>query len=188
MARIDLMICGLGGQGVITAGYILGQAACLFDHRNAMQTQSYGPEARGSACCTEVTVSDGEIDYPARAKLDVLVAMSQDAYDQYVKSLSECGILIVDSDNVELDTVGLQVKVYKIPATKTAETELRSKLAANMVMLGAITAITQIVSPEAAIKSITERFPRSAEINLKAFQRGVELGNAAQKAQKTQKQ
>lgn len=177
--RLEVRIGGLGGQGIITAGFVLGQAACLFDRKNAIQTQSYGPEARGSACRADVVISDEDIDYPNVARPDIVVVMSQEAYVKYGKDLKEDATLIIDSDLVKPDKVDPAIKVHKVPATSTAESVLGNKIVANVVMLGALTAITNIVSPKAMENSIRGRWPRFAELNIKAFRKGVELGKAS---------
>ena len=96
MKRYEIRIAGFGGQGVVTVGKIVGVAAALHDKKNAVQTQSYGPESRGGACKSEVVLSDGEIHYPKVRTADVLVALSQPALDIYLKDLKPGGILIID--------------------------------------------------------------------------------------------
>ena len=179
MERLEVRIGGLGGQGVVTAAFVLGQAACLFDQKNSTQTQSYGPEARGGFCRSEVVISDEEIDYPKVTKPNIFVAMSQEAYNQYGKDIKKDGLLIIDSDLVKLNTVDPTIKVYKIPGTRTAEAVIGNEIVANVVMLGALTVIANIVSPTSMEESIKKRWPRFAELNIKAFHHGIELGNVA---------
>lgn len=174
MTRTEVRIGGLGGQGVVLAGQILGRAA-VYDGKNVVQTQSYGAEARGSAAKSEVIVSDEKIGFPIVRKCDVLVAMNQTALDKSKKDLKQNGIVIVEEDmvNVPLD---IQAKVFRIPATKTAETELKSKMYANVVMLGAVTKITGLVSSNAVEKAIADSLPKQAlEKNINAFRLGYQI-------------
>ncbi|MBE0512420.1 2-oxoacid:acceptor oxidoreductase family protein, partial [Candidatus Bathyarchaeota archaeon] len=117
--RIEVRISGLGGQGVVLAGEILGRAAA-YEGKRVVQTQSYGAEARGSAAKSEVIISDSEIGFPKVRKCDVLVAMSQSAVEMHLKDLKEKGVLIVDEDLVK-HLPETKARVFRIPATKTAE-------------------------------------------------------------------
>lgn len=175
MTRYEVRIAGFGGQGVVTAGYVLGQSACLFDGKNATMTQSYGPEARGGACRSEVVISDEEIDFPKVIKPDLLVAMSQEAYLLYCDDVKEGGTIIIDEDLVAPTEETEGIKYYKSPASRTAE-ELGNRIVANVVMLGAITVIARVVSVEAMRKAVAARWPRFSELNLKALGKGVEIG------------
>jgi 2-oxoglutarate ferredoxin oxidoreductase subunit gamma len=177
MTRQEIRISGLGGQGIITLGYVLGQA-CLLDEKNALQTQSYGPEARGSVCRTEVVLSDNDIFYPKVAIPDILVVMSQEAYKRFRENIKEDGFLIIDSTLVETEDVPSKVKSYTVSAIETAKTLFENPIMANLIMLGALTAITGVVSKEAVEKSISKRWS-NAETNLKAFRKGLELGKIA---------
>lgn len=172
--RYETRIAGFGGQGVVTAGYILGRAACLFDKKNATQTQSYGPEARGGACTSEVVISEDLIDYPKVIKPDVLVAMSQEAYSQYYQDVKDGGIIILDKDLVSVENRRKDVRYYEIPSTAVAE-QLGNKIVANIVMLGTLVALTGVVSKEAIRQSVEDRFPKQAELNLRALEEGRNL-------------
>jgi len=176
MARFEVRIAGFGGQGVVTAGYVLGQGACLFDGKNATMTQSYGPEARGGACRSEVVISDEAIDFPKVAKPDVLVAMSQEAYLLYCDDVKDGGTIILDEDLVSLEEKKKGIKYFKVPATQIAE-QLGNRIVANVVMLGAVTGLTQVVSVEAMEKAVKARWPKYSELNLKALEKGIELEN-----------
>jgi len=172
--RVEVRICGLGGQGVVLAGEILGRAA-VYERKHAVQTQSYGAEARGSAAKSEVIISDETIGFPIVRKCDILVAMSQSALDKNLKDLKENGILLVDRDLVQ-QVPSVKANVFKIPATKTSETELNSSIYANVVMLGALTTITGIVSKEAVEKAIIDSVSEEAkEDNLNGLKKGFEL-------------
>jgi len=172
--RIEVRISGLGGQGVVLAGEILGRAA-VYDGKHVVQTQSYGAEARGSAAKSEVIISDSNIGFPKVRNCDILVAMSQSAIEKHLKDLKEKGTLIVDEDTVEHVTK-TRAKLFRIPATKTAEKVLKSRLYANVVMLGALTKITGIVKEAAVEKAITDSVPETAiEANIRGFREGFKL-------------
>ncbi|MFQ6068301.1 MAG: 2-oxoacid:acceptor oxidoreductase family protein [Candidatus Bathyarchaeia archaeon] len=174
MTKIEVRICGLGGQGVVLAGQILGRAA-VYDGKNVVQTQSYGAEARGSAAKSEVIISDNKIGYPMIRDCDVLVAMSQSALNAHIKDLKENATLLIDKDLVK-QIPEIKALIYKLPATKIAETQLKSKMYANVVMLGALTKITNIVSEEAMKKAIAASVrPDTTETNLYAFEKGLQL-------------
>ena len=174
MTRTEIRIGGLGGQGVVLAGQILGRAA-VYDGKNVVQTQSYGAEARGSAAKSEVIVSDEKIGFPIVRKCDVLVAMNQTALDKNKKDLKQNGIVVVEEDMVEVAS-DVEAQVFKIPATRTAETELKSKMYANVVMLGAIAKITGLVSSNAVEKAIAYSLPKQAlENNINAFRVGYQI-------------
>jgi 2-oxoglutarate ferredoxin oxidoreductase subunit gamma len=164
----------LGGQGVILAGQILAKAA-IYDGLQAVQTQSYGAEARGSVAKSEVIISNQKIVSPMARKSDVLVVMSQTALDDNLKDLKEDAILIVDRDLVQVPP-SLQARVFKVSATKTAEIELKAKMRANMVMLGALTKITSIVAQNSVEKTLQGGFSaEAAEKNIAAFRIGLSL-------------
>jgi len=172
--RTEIRIAGLGGQGVVLAGQILGRAA-VYDGKQVVQTQSYGAEARGSAAKSEVIISDEKIGFPIVRKCDTLVAMSQTALEKHREDLKETGILIVEEDTVTL-VPDIQAKVFKVPANKTAETQLKSKIYANVVMLGALTKITSVVSKGAVEKAIVDSVSKEAqENNINAFRIGFQL-------------
>jgi len=174
LKRTEIRIAGLGGQGVVLAGEIFGRAA-VYDGKNVVQTQSYGAEARGSAAKSEVIISDGKIGFPVVRKCDVLVAMNQAALDKNKKDLKENGILLVEKDTVKVSS-DAQAKVFQVPATKTAEAELKSKIYANVVMIGALAKITRLVSNEAVEKAIVDSVSKEArEKNLNAFRIGFQM-------------
>ena len=157
------------------ASQILGKAAVL-DGRNALQTQAYGAEARGSLAKGEVIISDGKIGFPAVRKSDVLVAMNQEALGALLKDLKEAGTLIVDSSNVAImpETGG---RICKLPITETARRTFGDAVYANMVMLGALTQMTRMVSEESVERSIRNSVPqRTVETNINAFRKGIQLG------------
>ena len=172
--RYEILIAGRGGQGVVLAGVIIGYAA-LISGLNAAQSQSYGPEARGGKVRSEIIISDGPVGYPKVRRPNLLVTLSQEAYEAYIDSLQEEGILIYDEDLVRPRRAGKEAGRYPIPATRMAE-ELGLRLSANMIILGAITSLSGVLKPEAVEEAIRRRVKRHLEINLKAFRMGLEYG------------
>ena len=176
MNRTEIRLSGFGGQGIILAGYILGKAAALYDHKHATMTQNYGPESRGGACSAQVIVADAPVSYPHLTTPQVVVAMSQEAYAKYAGELAEGGLLIVDQDLVRPDDDAHRVRVHSVPATRIAE-EMGRKMIANIVMLGCLAALDQTVSPAALRQAVRESVPKGTEdLNLRAFERGYEHG------------
>lgn len=172
----EIRFSGYGGQGIIRCGLITGKAVSLFDNKYGTMTQSFGPEARGSACSSQLVVSDERVLYPYITRPEILVAMSQDAYEKYEPELRDDGILIYDTDLVRLKPGRGQIKIYGIPSTRFAE-EMGNRIFANLVMLGFFTAVTKVVSPEAMKKALPGLVPkRFLELNIRAFDRGYEYG------------
>ena len=179
--RTEIRICGFGGQGIILAGIILGKAASLFDGNEAVQTQSYGPEARGGASKCEVVIDNKLIEYPKVQSLDVLVAMSNEALIKYIVDLKDNGTLIVDPGTTDVEDVRdfieeHNIEVYEAPATKTAMEDIGLKIVANIVMVGVITKITKIISKGAVIKAVEDSVPKGTEKkNIQALEAGFDL-------------
>jgi 2-oxoglutarate ferredoxin oxidoreductase subunit gamma len=172
--KIEIRISGLGGQGVVLAGRILGEAA-VYSGRNAVQTQSYGAEARGSAAKSEVIISVGKIGFPMVRKSDMLIAMSQEAVEKNVKALKEGGLLLVDSTTVK-SMPKTKARIFKIPATETSKKVFGEKLYANMIMLGALIKIAMIINEESMENAISGTFPEKfVSINIEAYKKGKEL-------------
>ncbi|MFQ5638141.1 MAG: 2-oxoacid:acceptor oxidoreductase family protein [bacterium] len=174
--RDEIRFSGFGGQGVILSGILAGKAAALFDNKHATMTQSFGPEARGSACSAQLVLSDEPVLYPYINKPNTLVSMSQDACDKFLPDLGKNGTLLVDEDLVKRVTAPGSVKKYAIPATRFAE-ELGHKILANLVMLGFFSSVTGMISPESFKKALPGSVPeRYLELNLKAFDKGYQFG------------
>ena len=173
--RYEIRLSGAGGQGLILVGKILAEAAAIYDEKNATQSQSYGPEARGGASRSEVIISDDDIDYPKATNIDLLLAMTQEAVDKYANDVKKNGIIIVDSSYVKENPKG-NYKVYNYPITNIAEDEIGKKLVANIIALGAIVKLSNIISENAVINAIRARVPKGTEeLNIKAFKHGIEL-------------
>ena len=168
--RTEIRLAGEGGQGMILAGIILAEAAAIYDGKQATQTQSYGPEARGGASRSEVVISDGEIDHPEVLSADVVVALSQEAYKKFAKTVHTGGLLIVDEDKVE---VAEGVTAVKIPVTRLAQETTGKTITANTVALGVLVGLTNVVSRQAIEKAVAARAPKGTEeMNRKALQAG----------------
>ena len=177
--RYEIRFSGAGGQGLILAGVIMAEAASIYDEIQAVQSQSYGPEARGGASKSEVIISDSAIDYPKVTKCDALLALTQEACDKYSHDLKEGGVLLIDSDLVLRQPEG-NFKVTKFNITNTAKNEIGREIVTNIVALGAMVALTGVVSKESAEKAVLARVPEAfLELNKKAFQIGYEKALAA---------
>ena len=173
-SRYELRFSGAGGQGLITAGIILAEAASIVEGKNAVQSQSYGPEARGGASKSEVIISDAPIDYPKATVVDACLALTQEAADKYANGIKDGGVLLLDSDLVKNEPKG-NFKIYKFPIINTAKNELGREIVANVVALGAMVALTGVVSREAGEKAVLARVPEAfLELNKKAFNAGYE--------------
>ncbi len=180
MSRYEVRIGGFGGQGVVTMAVVAGETASLYDKKYVVQTQSYGPEARGGASKSEIVISDDEIDFPKVQTPDVFVVLSRAAYLAYIDGLKDDGILIIDEDLVNIESdIPDTVKVYKIPATRIADKEVGSKQATNVVMLGAFAVITKILSLEGLKARIEEKWPRFLKSNMLALELGMKAGEEA---------
>ena len=176
MGKIEIRIGGFGGQGVILSGIIIGKASAIYDNKYATLIQSFGPEARGGAANAQVTISDTPILYPYITIPDVLIIMSQEAYNRFGMNIKENGSLLIEKDLVKPYDVKEGVKVFSIPATHLAE-ELGRKIVLNIVMIGFFTAVTDIVSYDSMRNSILESVPKGTEtINIKAFENGFNYG------------
>jgi 2-oxoglutarate ferredoxin oxidoreductase subunit gamma len=175
MARTEIRITGFGGQGVILAGYIIGKAVAVMEGRHATLNQSFGPEARGSACSAQVILSDEPVMYPYVRQADLLIAMSQDAYRRFVGEVRQGGLALIDNSLVTPEP-GSGLRTLGAPATRIAE-EIGKRIMANMVMVGLFTATTGLVSADAAREAIRTSVPSGTEeVNLAAFERGFEAG------------
>lgn len=176
MAKTEIRVTGFGGQGVILCGYLIGKAAAINAGKHATLNQSFGPEARGSACSAQVIVSDDKILYPYMTKPDILISMSQEAYSKFEPELKSDGLLLVDEDLVKDSKARDKIRMYRVPATRIAE-DLGRKIVLNIVMLGFFTAVAKIVDKDAVRKTVETSVPKGTEeLNLKAFDRGYEHG------------
>jgi 2-oxoglutarate ferredoxin oxidoreductase subunit gamma len=165
----EVRLAGTGGQGIILAGILLAEAA-VRDGKNVVQTQSYGPEARGGASRSEVVISDSEIYYPQVIAADVMLCMSQEASDRYSGRLRKDGLLIIDSDLVRRSP---RAHAARVPMTSLAQEVTGRKLMANVLGLGVLAGLTEIVSRASLEEAVRARAPQGTEeMNLKALTAG----------------
>lgn len=176
MERKEIVISGSGGQGVVLGGIILAEAAAIYDDLNATHNQSYGPEARGGASKSEVIISEGAIHFPEIENPDILVALTQEAVRKYGNTIKSQGILIVDSKVKVDEELKGRAKTFSLPIVETAINKVGNEVTVNMVTLGALVAITKIVSRESIEKAVLNRIPKGTEnLNRKALAEGFAL-------------
>ena len=176
--KFEARITGIGGQGAITAGHIFGSAAALYEGKEVAVTEGYSPYVTGGWSRADVVISDEPIDYPLVSRLDALVTMYQEGLDLNMKMVKPGGVIIAEQRLVNLSRVVGDKRVYAIPAAAAAET-LGRKVLMNIVMLGSMVALASPNSLEPLKKAVVERFPRAAELNVKALDAGVELADRA---------
>ncbi|NIQ97989.1 MAG: 2-oxoacid:ferredoxin oxidoreductase subunit gamma, partial [Desulfuromonadales bacterium] len=153
---------------------ILAEAASIIESKNAVQSQSYGPEARGGASKSEVIISEGPIDYPKATVVDACLAMTQEAADKYANGIKDGGVLLLDSDFAPNAPEG-NYKVYRMPIMRTAKEDLGREIVANVVALGAMVALTGVVERESGLKAVLAKVPEAfLELNEKAYNLGFE--------------
>ncbi|MDR2695667.1 MAG: 2-oxoacid:acceptor oxidoreductase family protein [Deltaproteobacteria bacterium] len=178
MSLVQLTFAGIGGQGSILAGTILGNAAVTYGGRYATQTQAYSSELRGGFAATWVIFSDEPIVYPRVVQPDILVAQAQDSIDRFAKTLKKDGILLVDSDIVQ-SVPSIQARRYRIAATSLARNEFSAPIVANIVMLGALTKIAPVAERSCVEQAIAASVPKNkVDMNMKAFAAGFDAVSA----------
>ena len=174
MSRKEIRIAGFGGQGVVLSGQILGKASAIYDGGFATMTQSYGPEARGGACTAEVVISREPIGYPYVASPQVVIILAQEAYTNNGNSLTPETLVIIDPDLVNPDPS--KPAPFSIPATRMAR-DLGRVVVANIIMLGFLAAVSDLIPSDALRKSVQASVPQGTEdFNLKAFDTGYAYG------------
>lgn len=181
--RFEMRFAGSGGQGVILAAVIMGEAAALREEGlNSVQSQAYGPEARGGSCKAEVVVSKGEIDYPKAAKPDLQVILTQKACDEYAASGKPGGVVILD-DIFVTELPDLDAEIYHLPIVRTAREKLGRELVTNMIALGVAASVLEkkgLIKPESIKAAILDRVPKGTEeLNSKAFDEGYGMLKAS---------
>ena len=174
-----MVFSGSGGQGVITAAIILAEAAVLYDNLNAVQSQFYGPEARGGATRSDIIISDSVIHYPKVMQPNVLVCLTQDAYNKFYPAIRPGGLLITDTRHVKAEKkVDAQQK--ELAMYETIMEEIGKPIVFNICMLGAVIHLTSVVKPKSVLKILEKRIPADfLEMNRKALNIGIKLGEAA---------
>ena len=174
----QIRLAGAGGQGIVLAGLLLAEAAVAVG-RNATHAQAYGPESRGGASKADVIVADGEIDYPYVERADILIALTQSAYDRYASEVRPDGVALVDADRVTAATTA-GITVHALPLVATSERVLGTPLGANLVALGALLALTGIVPAAALEAAVAARRPGgNAERAVQAVKAGAELARSS---------
>ncbi len=178
MSLTQIRVGGFGGQGVILAGTILGKAGAIYDNKYATMSRSYGPEARGGACSSQILISDEPITYPYVIKADVLVALSQEACEKYIGNMVENGAVLFEKELVNPKSASSSTKLMGIPCTRIAE-ELGSRVVLNMVMLGFFAQACPALSPDAIKEAIRKTVPsKTIDVNLMAFEHGFTYKNS----------
>jgi 2-oxoglutarate ferredoxin oxidoreductase subunit gamma len=176
MNRTEIIVGGVGGQGVVLSGILLGTAATVFDQKKAVQTQSYSSELRGGSARTEVIISEEPIADPQVRTADVFIALAEEALPRDIAKVKPGGLVIVDSDMVKRPTPG-DYEIVRIPATTIAEQQMGNPIVANLVLLGALIKRNPIVSIASMEKAIESSVPPKAKmLNVEAFRRGLEMG------------
>jgi 2-oxoglutarate ferredoxin oxidoreductase subunit gamma len=179
MERIRLVFSGSGGQGVITAAIIMAEAAVIYDGLNAVQSQSYGPEARGGATRSDVIVSNAAINFPKVIQPNILVTLTQEAYNKFSGIIRPGGLLLTDTRFVTIERK-VDAQQREIPIYETVMSEIGKPIVFNICMLGALVALTDVVRPQSVMKTIKTRIPESFfDMNQKAFDLGIQLGKAS---------
>ena len=174
-SRFELRLSGAGGHGLLLAGKVIAEAAVIYDGRTATQAQSYGPEARGGISRSDVVISDGDIDFPVANRLDFLLAMTQESVDAYIADVKSGGTVLVDGALVESIPKG-DYRVVRAPIMETARDRVGRPITANLVAVGLIAGLTNVVTVPALESAVRARVPRGTEdANLTAFHAGLEL-------------
>lgn len=177
-ARTEIRITGFGGQGVVLAGHIIGRACAIHAGRQATMIQSFGPEARGSACSATLVVADTEVLYPYIRRPDIFVVMSAEGYEKFGDELKPDGILVYEQDLVHPEPREGQ-RAFGVPSTRIAE-ELGRTIVQNIVMVGFFTGVTELVPDDAMRDAVKESVPPGTEeLNLGAFEKGLEYARTS---------
>ena len=178
--KYEIRLSGKGGQGLVFAGVVLAEAAAVHENFYAVQKQSYGPEARGGASKSDVIISDEEIDYIQVDELDILLAISQEAYDKYSSNLKKDGILIIDESLVSAESPRSDLKLLKFNFTDIARKQFGSEIYANIIGLGVIVGLIGTISEESVKKVLENRLPQNyLSANYQALAKGIELSGRA---------
>jgi 2-oxoglutarate ferredoxin oxidoreductase subunit gamma len=179
MAKVRVRLSGSGGQGLLLAGLMLAEAASIYDCKYVSQTQSYGPEARGGASRSDIIISDQPIIFPKPDKVDVLLALNQASVDRFYSSLGENGIFLIDDSLVE--TLPTQT-AYRIPFTALAYENFKTRIVTNVIALGALNELANLVKVAALRKAVSKRVPPAhRSTNMKALDIGIAEGRKIQK-------
>lgn len=172
--RKEIRIAGSGGQGIVLASVLLAEASGIYDGKNVVQSQVYGAAARGEMSKSDVIISDEEIFFPEVRSPDILITLTQDAYDEFTKLLKKDTLIILD--NFYVRNLKEDLKNCSFPITKISVEITGSKISANIVLLGILSGLTNVVSLGALKKAVEDRFKSRSDLNIKALERGYELG------------
>ncbi len=176
MKRTRLVFSGSGGQGVITAAIIFAEAAVIYEGLNATQSQSYGAAARGGATRSDIILSDSEIGFPNITQPNILVCLTQTAYNTYSPIIRPGGTLITDSRYVTL-AKKVDAKQLELPMYENVMDKIGKPIVFNICVLGALTGLTGMLKPASLLKTIAARVPKSfIQMNTEAFEIGLEMG------------
>ena len=176
MERCRMVFSGSGGQGVITASIILAEAAVIYENLNAVQSQSYGAEARGGATRSDVIISDSTIDYPKVIQPNILVCLTQEAYNKFYQIIRPGGLLITDTRYVETQKK-VDAQQRELAMYQTVMDKIGKPIVFNICMLGAVIAMTDLISPDSIMRVLENRIPADfLEINRQAVDLGLKLG------------
>lgn len=177
MERCRMVFSGSGGQGVITAAIIIAEAAVLYENLIAVQSQMYGPEARGGATRTDIIISDSKINYPKVTQPNVLVCLTQEAYNKFYTIIRPGGLLITDTRYVKIQRKADAVQ-KELPMYQTVMEKIGKPIVFNIFMLGVVISMTQLVKPESIMKVLETRIPSGfLEMNRQALNLGMEMGD-----------
>jgi 2-oxoglutarate ferredoxin oxidoreductase subunit gamma len=180
MNRVRLVFSGSGGQGVITAAIILAEAAVMYDGKNATQSQSYGAAARGGGTRSDIIISDQEINFPEVRQPNVLVCLTQDAYNTYSSIVRPGGLLLTDSKFVKT-TKKVDAKQVELPIYQEVMAKIGKPVVFNICVLGALVGITEVIRPKSVMAAVADRVPRDfLELNNQALDLGFTLGVESQ--------
>lgn len=176
MERCRMVFSGSGGQGVITAAIIIAEAAVIYENLNAVQSQSYGAAARGGATRSDIIVSDADIHFPKVIQPNVLVCLTQEAYNAYYAIIRPGGLLLTDKRYVKTEKK-VDARQVELPMYRSVIDSIGKPIVFNICMLGAVVSLTQIVQPESILKVLESRIPPGfIEMNRQALELGLELG------------
>lgn len=178
MERVRMVFSGSGGQGVITAAIILAEAAVIYENLNAVQSQSYGAAARGGATRSDVIISESIIHYPKVIQPNVLVCLTQEAYNSFYPVIRPGGLLITDARFVKIEKK-VDARQIQLPMYRRVIEEIGKPIVFNICMLGAVVSLTELIKPESIMRVLENRIPAGfLEMNRKALDIGLELGAA----------
>ncbi len=177
MSRVRLVFSGSGGQGVITAAIILAEAAVIYEGLNATQSQSYGAAARGGSTRSDIIISDGDIDFPEVTQANILVCLTQDAYNSYSSIIRPGGLLLTDSRFVQI-VRKVDAKQIELPMYESVMEKIGKPVVFNICVLGALIGITEVIKPKSVMAAVADRVPKDfLALNNRAFDLGLVLGS-----------